>query len=74
MSNIWTQFKGLLDVNATQVATINSTDGETSIVELLNGDTIKVLGTGSVGVKVYIRGGEIIQAAGTLTQYDLTLY
>jgi hypothetical protein len=74
MANIWKQFEQLLDKDVTQIATVTSTDGSTSVVELLSGDPLKVRGTGPVGDKVYIRGGEIIQQAGTLQQFDMVLY
>lgn len=74
MPNIWTQFKSLIPEDVTLVATVTSTDGSTSTVELLSGDMLKVRGTGTVGAKVYIQGGEIIQEAGNLQQYDMVLY
>jgi hypothetical protein len=43
-------------------------------VELLSGDYLKVRGTGTVGSKVYVKGGEIVQEAGTLQQYNMVLY
>ena len=74
MPNIWTQFKSLIPEDVTLVATVSSTNGATSTVELLSGDMLAVRGTGTVGGKVYVRGGEIIQEAGTLTQYNMILY
>jgi hypothetical protein len=35
---------------------------------------LKVRGTGTVGSKVYVKGGEIVQEAGTLQQYNMVLY
>lgn len=74
MPNIWTEFAKLIDKDQTYVATISNTDGTNSTVELLSGDMLKVRGTGTVGNRVYVRGGEIVQAAGALTQYDMILY
>lgn len=74
MSNLWKQFQSLIDKDATQIATITETDGTTSKVELLSGDPLSVLGTGEIGSKVYIKGGEIIQQAGELTQHNMILY
>lgn len=74
MPNLWKQFEDLLDRPATQIATLNSTDGTTSTVELLSGDLLKVRGTGTVGNKVYINDGEIIQEAGSLVPHNMILY
>lgn len=74
MSNVWKQFQSLIDKEVMQVATITATDGTNSTVELLSGDPLRVRGTGSVGNKVYIKGGEIIQAAGEMEQFDMVLY
>lgn len=74
MSNIWTQFENLLEKDSTQIATIISTDGTESTVELLSGDRLKVTGTGTTGEAVYIKGGEIKQTAPTLPQYNMILY
>lgn len=74
MNNVWTQFQKLVGKDVTQVATVTSTDGETSTVELLSGDPLRVIGTAEVGKKVYIKGGEIIQTAGELEQFNMILY
>lgn len=74
MPNIWTQFKSLIPEDVTLVATVSSTDGATSTVELLSGDMLSVRGTGTINAKVYIKGGEIIQEVGTLNQYNMILY
>jgi len=74
MANIWKQFESLLDKPATQIATIKETDGSVSKVELLSGDSLRVIGTGTLESKVYIKDGEIIQQAGALTQHNMTLY
>lgn len=74
MNNVWTQFQKLVGKDVTQVATVTNTDGETSTVELLSGDPLRVIGTAEVGTKVYIKGGEIIQTAGDLEQFNMILY
>ena len=74
MPNIWKQFESLLDNDSTQIATIRSTTGTTSIIELLTGDQLKVRGTGAVGGKVYIKAGEIKEAAPNLAEYAMILY
>ena len=51
-----------------------STDGTETTVELLSGDRLQVIGTGTVGGKVYIKGGEIKRAAPTLPQHNMILY
>ncbi|WP_296057604.1 hypothetical protein [uncultured Amphritea sp.] len=45
MSDVWTQFESLLEKDSTQIATIISTDGTESVVELLSGDRVKIIGT-----------------------------
>jgi hypothetical protein len=74
MANIWKQFESLLDKPATQIATIKETDDTTSKVELLSGDSLRVIGVGAIDSKVYIKDGEIIQQAGSLVQHDMVLY
>lgn len=74
MANLWTKFESLIGKDAMQIATITVTNGSTSTVQLLSGDTLKVTGTGTVGSKVYIKGGEIKQTAPTLTEHNMTLY
>ena len=74
MPNLWTQFESLLDKDSTEIAEVISTDGTETTVELLSGDRLKVIGTGTVGGKVYIKGGEIKRAAPTLPQHNMILY
>ncbi|MDI3326786.1 hypothetical protein QKW35_20610 [Pontibacterium granulatum] len=74
MANLWKQFESLIDKDVTQLATITATNGTTSTVQLLSGDTLKVTGTGTPGSKVFIKGGEIKQAAPNLTEHTMTLY
>ncbi|WP_027853395.1 hypothetical protein [Marinobacterium litorale] len=74
MPNLWTQFKALTDNDAVTAGTITSTDGQTSTVELLSGDSVKVRGTGSVGQIAYMQRGEIVETTGTLQQFNLILY
>ena len=74
MPNLWTQFENLLESDRTEIATVISTDGTETTVELLSGDRLRVLGTGSVGGKVYIKGGEITRSAPALPQHNMILY
>lgn len=74
MANIWKQFESLLDKETTQIATVTTTDGHTSVVSLLSGDPLKVRGTANIGSQVYIRAGTIIGEAGALQQFNMTLY
>lgn len=74
MSNIWRQFQSLLETDSTQIATVLSTDGQRSTVELLSGDTVRVSGTGSVGGRVYIKGQLITEQAPNLPTYNMVLY
>lgn len=74
MANIWTKFQKSVSKEITQVATVESSDGKTSIVVLLSGEKLKVIGSEAFGSTVYIRGGEIIQKGANLPQYAYTLY
>lgn len=74
MTNLWKKFESLIDKDVTQIATITVTNGTTSTVQLLSGDTLKVTGTGAVGTKVFIKGGEIKQTAPNLIEHNMTLF
>jgi hypothetical protein len=74
MSNVWTQFENLLEKDTTQIATIISSNGTTTTVELLSGDRLKVIGTGAEGTVIYIKGGEIKQQAPSLARHNMVLY
>lgn len=74
MTNVWKQFESLLDKESLQIATLLSTDGQRSTVELLSGDNLRVSGTGTVGGKVYIKGQQIVEEAPNLPTYNMTLF
>ncbi len=76
MANIWKQFESLLEKDVTQVVEVVSVNPGSITVELLSGDRLNVRpGIGAAtGEMVYIKGGEIIQKAPSLTRHDLILY
>lgn len=76
MANPWAGFQNLIDKDAITVGEIDSVNPseKTSVIVLLGGDYLKVRGTGTVGNKVIIKGGEIIQDIGAMPQYDEMLY
>ncbi|MFN3882954.1 MAG: hypothetical protein ACK4L8_16155 [Nitrincola lacisaponensis] len=74
MANVWQQFQSLLETESTQIATVITTDGQRSTVELLSGDTVRVTGTGAPGSRVYIKGMQITEQAPNLPSYNMILF
>ncbi len=75
--NIWKQFENLLERDATLVAEVVSVNPSNVTVELLSGDRLNVRPGGveaAAGEMIYIKGGEVIQKAPSLTRHDLILY
>lgn len=60
MTNLWSQFRGLLPSAPLQIAQITAvgTDG-TVTVELPNGESFIARGTGSISDWVYVQSGEV---------------
>ncbi len=71
--NNWVAFKEILPKDPMLVGTLTSTDGDTSLMILLDGGVVRVRGTGNVNGKYYIRSGEIVSDAPNLTQYEIVL-
>lgn len=72
MANIWFGFQKLIDKDIVTVGEVDSVDASTgtSVVVLLSGDYLKVLGSATIGNKVLIKDGAIIQDIGVLAQYN----
>ena len=66
--NTWVAFKEILPKDPLLVATMTSTDGQTSLMNLVDGGVVRVRGTGTPTQKYYIRSGEIVSDAPALTQ------
>lgn len=78
MSNVWTQFQKLLPSRLMQSGEVTAVDTETGTcnVKLPEGKMVKVLLAGqsaTVGNHVFIRGGEIVGEAPSLTVYEVTV-
>jgi len=61
--NVWTAFRDILPKRPTLIATMSTTDGTTSLMQLIDGGVARVRGTGSPGSNYYIREGEIVSDA-----------
>lgn len=72
-ANVWTAFNSLMPRDPLLVGTIASTDGNVSVITLLDGGVVSVRGTGTVGSKVYIRSGRIEGSAPTMTQNEIVV-
>jgi hypothetical protein len=72
-ANVWQSFKDLLPRDPLLVGTLASTDGQTSLMTLIDGGVISVRGTGTVGSKYYIRAGRIENAAPNLAQSEIVV-
>ena len=75
MSNVWAQFKALIEPAPLLIGTVAAirTDGLIAIT-LPDGSTITARGTGTVGGKVYVQDGVIQGDAPTLPVDVVTIY
>jgi hypothetical protein len=76
MANVWTQFQKLLPSKLMQSGTVTAFDTTSCTVELPDGKSVKVLLAGhtvAVGDHVFIRGGEVVGEAPSLTVYEVTV-
>jgi hypothetical protein len=65
-ANVWQGFKEMLPRDPLLVGTLSNTDGQTSLMTLIDGGVIRVRGTGVVNQKYYIRAGRIENEAPNL--------
>lgn len=72
-ANVWQRFKDLLQRDPLLVGTLSNTDGQTSLMTLIDGGVIRVRGTGVVGSKYYIRAGRIENEAPNLEVNELVI-
>ena len=75
-SNIWNQFKNLLPKKKQMIGTVDSVNSanKTCAVILLNGNTIIVGGSGSVGTRYLIEDGVIKEELPDLPVFNKTIY
>ena len=78
MPNVWTQFQKLLPSKLLQSGIVTSIDANTGtcIVELPDGKSIRVMLAGitvDVNDPVFVRGGEVVGPAPSLTVYEVTV-
>jgi hypothetical protein len=71
--NEWVFFRNLLPGDPLLFASLAATDGETSLMTLLDNGVVRVRGTGTVGNKYFIRAGRIDGEAPNLTQQDIVI-
>ena len=72
-ANVWSAFKQILPHEPLLVGTLSNTDGNTSLVTLIDGGVISVRGTGSAGAKYYVRAGRIENEAPNLAQSEIVI-
>lgn len=74
MPNLWQRFRDLLPDDPVLIGTIRANPGDgTRLVELLDGGTLRVTGSGSVGDKMFVQGGRITGDAPDLPQVDIEI-
>ena len=78
MPNVWTQFQKLLPSRLMQSGVVTAVDTATGIctVQLPDGKSIRVMLAGiAVALEdhVFIRGGEVVGSAPSLTVYEVTV-
>jgi hypothetical protein len=72
-ANVWQGFKDLLPRDPLLVGTLASTDGQTSLMTLIDGGVIRVRGTGIIDSKYYIRAGRIENQAPNLEVSEIVI-
>ena len=72
-ANVWQGFKELLPRDPLLVGTLSNTDGQTSLMTLIDGGVIRVRGTGTVNSKYYIRAGRIENQAPNLEVNEIII-
>ncbi len=72
-ANVWQGFKELLPRDPLLVGTLSNTDGQTSLMTLIDGGVIRVRGTGAIGSKYYIRAGRIENEAPNLVMNEIVI-
>ena len=72
-ANVWSVFKKILPREPLLVGTLSSTDGQTSLITLIDGGVISVRGTGTTGAKYYVRASRIENEAPNLIQSEIVV-
>lgn len=74
MPNLWRQFEDLLPDSPLLLGTVatHHADG-TVTVELLDGGLLRVIGSGSVGDRVFVRDGRVTGDAPTLPTVEIEI-
>lgn len=72
-ANVWSAFKQILPSEPLLVGTLSSTDGQTSLMTLVDGGVIRVRGTGTANAKYYIRAGRIENEAPNLVMSEIVI-
>lgn len=71
--NPWARFAALLPGQPTYLAEAIANHGQTTTVELLTGQQIRVRGNASIGDKVYVQNGQITGTAPNLPSHQITV-
>jgi hypothetical protein len=74
MANIFKAFVNMIPSDPLLVGTVSLVLTDMCNVDLVGGGTIRVSGTASLGDKVFIRGGIIIDSAPDLPSVNVTIY
>ena len=72
-ANVWAAFRELLPRDPLLVGTLSNTDGQSSLITLIDGGVIRVRGTGVVNSKYYIRAGRIENDAPNLMLSEIVI-
>lgn len=72
MTNLWEKFQALLPDDPLQVGEVDVVHSDGTVtVTLFGGGSMRVLGSGTVGDNVFIKGGKVEQVAPDLPYYEL---
>lgn len=69
--NIYKQFLGLLPISRTEVGDVVGVYTDGGLVELQTGGFKRVKGEATLGQKVFIKDGQIVSAAPSLTGVEI---
>ena len=69
--NIYNRLRGLLPVVRTQVGTVVAVYTDGVRIELQGGGYVRVKGQATVGQKIFIKNGQVVSVAPTLTGIEI---
>lgn len=66
MSNLFARFQRLLPSTPLRVGTVTAVAGTSVLVQESDGSAVRVIGSATVGSRIYFKGGEVVGPAPNL--------